>query len=196
MGLYQVGQFVSRSFLSSMYKVEVIGKENIPDEGGVILCCNHLSNLDPPFLGAYIKRPIHYMAKKELFEKPILKSLLPKIKAFPVRRGMSDKRALRTALNLVHNGEMIGLFPEGKRSTDGELGRGLAGAGFLALRTEATIIPCAIIGPYKPLKKIKLVYGQAIDFSQLRANKVSADEATSIIMEHIGELMENHKTTI
>lgn len=193
MGIYQFGQFACRSFLSSSYKVEIIGKENIPDEGGVILCCNHISNFDPPLLGGYIKRPIHYMAKQELFEKPLLKSLLPKLGAFPVRRGMSDKQALRTAMNLLKDGHMLGLFPEGTRSKDGVLQKGLSGAGFFALRTEATVIPCAIIGPYKRSQPLKLVYGKPIDFSQLREEKVSADVATEYIMKHIGLLMEEHR---
>lgn len=190
MGIYKFGQFLSRSFLTSTFRVRVIGKENIPSEGGVMLCCNHISNLDPPFLGAYIERPIHYMAKKELFHKPILKTILPKVGAFPVRRGMSDKRALRTAMNYVKDGQMIGIFPEGRRSVDGVLRKGLAGAGFLALRTEATIIPCAIIGPYTPFQPITLVYGKALDFSHMRATKTTADEATSYIMDHINHLIQ------
>ncbi len=192
MGIYQVGQFVCRCFLSSMYKIEVIGKENIPKEGGVLLCCNHLSNFDPPLLGAYIERQIHYMAKQELFEKPILTSLLPKLGAYPVRRGMSDKKALKTTIELLKEGRVIGLFPEGTRSKEGTLRKGLAGAGFFALRSEAAVIPCAIIGPYKRFKKVKLVYGEAINFSQLREERVSAEEATAYIMEHIRQLIEKH----
>lgn len=192
MDLYKIGKALVKSYFSSFYKVEVIGKEHIPKEGGVILCCNHISNLDPPLLGAYIDRRVHYMAKQELFETPILKPLLPKLGAFPVRRGMSDKRALRTAMNLIKEGNVIGLFPEGTRSKDGKLQKGLAGAGFIALRTEATVVPCAIIGPYKLFNKVKLVYGKAINFSQLREEKASADEATAYIMDRIRHLIETN----
>jgi 1-acyl-sn-glycerol-3-phosphate acyltransferase len=190
MGIYQFGQGVSRLFLSTSYKVEVIGKENIPNEGATILCCNHINNFDPPLLGAYIKRQLHYMAKQELFEMPILKGLLPKLGAFPVRRGMSDKQAIRTAMKLLKDGHMIGLFPEGTRSKDGKVGKGLSGAGFFALRTDATVIPCAIIGPYKSFKPLRLIYGQAIDFSELRERKASAEEATDLIMSEIKQLIE------
>ncbi|ARK30288.1 lysophospholipid acyltransferase family protein [Halalkalibacter krulwichiae] len=192
MGIYQFGQAVSRMVLSSSYKVEIIGEENIPKDGPVLLCCNHIHNFDPPLLGAYIKRPISYMAKQELFEQPILKQLLPRLGAFPVRRGMSDKQALRTALKLLKEGKMLGLFPEGTRSRDGQLGKGLSGAGFFALRTDAVVIPCAIIGPYKRFKSLKMVYGKPIDFSQLRSEKVSAEEATEVIMNQIKELLEEH----
>ncbi|MDV2683444.1 lysophospholipid acyltransferase family protein [Alkalihalophilus lindianensis] len=194
MGLYQLGQRISRLYLSSKYKVEIIGEENIPTDGGVLLCSNHISNLDPPLLGAYIKRPIHYMAKQELFEKPILKSLLPKLGAFPVRRGMSDKQALRKGIEYLKQGEMLGLFPEGTRSKDGKLGKGLAGAGFFALRTDAVVMPCAIVGPYEKGEPLKLIYGKPINFEEIRKEKPTADQATQLIMDEIGKLIEAHSS--
>ncbi|GAE34533.1 lysophospholipid acyltransferase family protein [Halalkalibacter akibai] len=194
MGIYQFGQLASRIVISSLYKVEIIGKENIPKDGGAILCCNHIHNFDPPLLGAYIEREVNYMAKQELFEQPILKQLLPKLGAFPVKRGMSDKQALRTALKLLKEGRMLGIFPEGTRSKNGELQKGLSGAGFFALRTDAIVIPCAIIGPYKRSKPLKLVYGSPIDFSKLKEEKVSAEVATEVIMEEIRLLIEKHTT--
>lgn len=192
MGLYEVGRIIVRSFFSFFFKVEVIGVDRIPKKGGVILCCNHISNFDPPLLGAFVKRRIHYMAKQELFKIPLFNSLIKTLGAFPVRRGMSDKRALKTAMNLLKEGHIVGLFPEGTRSRNGVLKKGLAGAGFIALRTDATVIPCAIIGPYKPFQKVKIVYGEAINFSQLRNEKASAEEATALIMEHIRKLIETH----
>ncbi|WP_100372681.1 lysophospholipid acyltransferase family protein [Bacillus sp. FJAT-45037] len=194
MGLYQIGQKISRMYLSTKFKVEIIGEENIPKEGGVLLCSNHISNFDPPLLGAYITRPIHYMAKQELFEKPVLKKLLPRLGAFPVKRGMGDKQALRKGINYLKDGQMLGLFPEGTRSRDGKLGKGLAGAGFFALRSDATVIPCAIIGTYKRGDTLKLVYGKPIHFEDHRTERVSADVATQVIMDEIGKLIEAHKT--
>ncbi|TSB46896.1 lysophospholipid acyltransferase family protein [Alkalicoccobacillus porphyridii] len=193
MGLYELGQFVCRTYLSTMYKVEIEGKENIPDEGGVLLCCNHISNLDPPFLGAYIKRPTRYMAKQELFEKPILKQLLPKLGAFPVKRGGADKQTLRKGISYLNDNEILGLFPEGTRSKDGKLGKGLAGAGFFALKTDAVVIPCAIIGEYKRGKPLKLVYGEPIDLSKEKENKVNSADVTLIIMTAIQNLLDQHK---
>ncbi|WP_026673023.1 lysophospholipid acyltransferase family protein [Alkalihalobacterium bogoriense] len=194
MKLYRFGQFVSRLYLSTFYKVRVIGKENIPESGPVLLCCNHISNLDPPFLGAYIKRNICYMAKQELFTVPVLKTILPILGAFPVRRGMSDKQAMRTAMTLLKEGNMIGLFPEGTRSKDGKLQKGLAGAGFFALRTEASVIPCAIVGPYKLFKPLTLVYGKPINMTPLKEEKVSVEETTATIMNEIRILLEQHQS--
>ncbi|WP_143521732.1 lysophospholipid acyltransferase family protein, partial [Pseudomonas sp. 2995-3] len=76
-----------------------------------------------------------FMAKAELFETPILKSIIPRLGAFPIRRGMSDRQALRTGLSLLKEGKMVGIFPEGTRSKTKELGKGLAGVGFFALRS-------------------------------------------------------------
>ncbi|MEN0643423.1 lysophospholipid acyltransferase family protein [Alkalicoccobacillus gibsonii] len=193
MGLYQFGQFVCRTYLSALYKIEIEGKENIPEQGGVLLCCNHISNFDPPFLGAYIKRPTRYMAKQELFEKPILKQLLPKLGAFPVKRGGADKQTLRKGMNYLNDQEILGLFPEGTRSKDGKLGKGLAGAGFFALKTDAVVIPCAIIGSYKRGKRLKLVYGKPLDLSIQRETKASSGEVTELIMSEIQALLNTHK---
>ncbi|WP_096200957.1 lysophospholipid acyltransferase family protein [Bacillus sp. FJAT-45350] len=193
MDTYVFGQTIFRTYLRSFYKPEVIGSDNIPKEGPVILCCNHISNLDPPFLGCFIERPINFMAKAELFDIPVLKGLLPKVGAFPVKRGMGDKQALRNGLAILKEDNMLGLFPEGTRSKDGELGKGLTGAGFFALRTNAVILPCAIIGPFKKFNKIKLVYGEPLDFTEYRELKKSADEATEYIMEGIRSLIEEHR---
>lgn len=156
--LYNIGKILCTGILKPLYRTKVIGAENIPSTGGVMICSNHIDNLDPPIVGISSPRPIHFMAKEELFQLPVLKKLLPTINAFPVKRGMSDKQALRTALQILKEGKVLGLFPEGTRSKTGELGKGLAGAGFFALRTEADVIPCAIIGPYKPFKQVTIVF--------------------------------------
>ncbi|WP_078391187.1 lysophospholipid acyltransferase family protein [Shouchella patagoniensis] len=192
MSLYQFGQFVCRCVLSTFYKVRIVGKENIPEKGGVLLCANHISNFDPPLLGAYIKRPVRYMAKKELFDKPVIGRLLNNLGAFPVKRGGGDKQSLRTALQILKSGDIVGLFPEGTRSKNGEIGEGLAGAGFFAAKSDAYVVPCAIIGPYKKRKPVTLIYGKPIDMSSYRENRVSAKEITNLIMNEIQELKDHH----
>ncbi|WP_456278524.1 lysophospholipid acyltransferase family protein [Bacillus sp. AK128] len=193
MNLYNLGKQLCSIILKPLYKIEVVGKENIPTKGGVLICSNHIDNLDPPVVGVASPRPIHFMAKEELFRLPILKSLLPTINAFPVRRGMSDKQALRTGLQLLKDGKVLGLFPEGTRSKTGELGKGLAGAGFFALRTEASVVPCAIIGPYKPFKSVRVVFGKPINMQEVKDRKASAEEATDLIMDTIGEILQKYK---
>ncbi|MET0961032.1 MAG: lysophospholipid acyltransferase family protein [Psychrobacillus psychrotolerans] len=194
MNLYSFAKTVVFSALKPLYRFEVIGTEHFPKDGGILLCSNHINALDPPVVGILAPRPVHFMAKAELFNIPLLKGILPGVNAFPVKRGLSDRDALRTAIKLLKSGEVVGLFPEGTRSKDGKLGKGFSGAGFFALRGEANVVPCAIIGPYKPFKKLKVVYGEPIDIAPYRERKASADEVTEKIMEKIAELLEVHQS--
>ena len=106
---------------------------------------------------------------------------------------MSDRQALRNALSILKSGNVVGLFPEGTRSEDGKLQKGLAGAGFFALKGDAFVVPCAIIGPYKPFKRLKVIYGKPIDMTEYRAARTSAEEVTAVIMDEIGKLIEANK---
>ncbi|KXG11061.1 1-acyl-sn-glycerol-3-phosphate acyltransferase [Anoxybacillus sp. P3H1B] len=193
LNFYSFAKGVVSGILKPLYRVEIIGTEHFPKEGGVLLCSNHISNLDPPIVGITAPRPIHFMAKEELFRVPILKSLLPSLQAFPVKRGMSDRQALRTGLDVLKQGNVLGIFPEGTRSRDGKLKKGLSGVGFFALRTDAQVVPCAIIGPYRPLKRLKVVYGLPIPMDELRERKASPEEATDYIMNHIQALLDEHR---
>ncbi|GIN59459.1 1-acyl-sn-glycerol-3-phosphate acyltransferase [Lederbergia ruris] len=192
MTFYNFARGVVKCIFKPLYRVEVIGLEHFPKDGGVLLCSNHISNLDPPTVGIAAPRPVHFMAKAELFQKSATKKLMNAINAFPVKRGMSDREALRNGLKLLKEDKVVGLFPEGTRSVTGELGKGLAGAGFFALRSNAHILPCAVIGPYKPFKKQKVVFGKPIDFTEIRKNKTSADVATEVIMSEIQKLINEH----
>ncbi|MDN4074582.1 lysophospholipid acyltransferase family protein [Fictibacillus terranigra] len=189
MNLYKFGKAVCSAFLKSMYRIEIQGIENVPAEGGILLCSNHINNFDPPLVGVAAPRDVHFMAKAELFSMPVLKTILPMINAFPVKRGMSDKQALRNGLGILKEGKVLGLFPEGTRSKTGELGQGLAGAGFFALKSEAAVVPCAIKGEYKRGKKITVSFGKPIDFTEMRVQKASAKDATNLIMLNIEKLL-------
>ncbi|MEK3853332.1 lysophospholipid acyltransferase family protein [Cytobacillus sp. FSL H8-0458] len=192
MNLYAFAKAAVYGVLKPIYRFEVIGKENIPSEGGVLLCSNHIDNLDPPVVGINAPRPVYFMAKEELFNVPVLGKIVPHLNAFPVKRGMSDREALRKGLAILKEGNVLGLFPEGTRSKTGQLGKGLAGAGFFALRSEAHVVPCAIIGPYKAFSKLKVVYGTPIDMKELRERKASAEETTERIMSEIRKLIEDY----
>ncbi|KZZ86434.1 MULTISPECIES: lysophospholipid acyltransferase family protein [Bacillaceae] len=193
MSLYQFGKNLVLVLFKPIYRMEVHGRENFPKSGSVLLCSNHIDNLDPPIVGACTPRMVHFMAKEELFTIPVLGKILLKVGAFPVKRGLSDREALRKGLKVLKDGEVLGLFPEGTRSKDGQLGKGLAGAGFFALRSDALIVPCAVVGPYKPFKKVRIYFGKPLDASEYRERKVTADEMTIVIMEQIRELLEKHR---
>ncbi|HEU5139839.1 MAG TPA: lysophospholipid acyltransferase family protein [Bacillales bacterium] len=189
MNLYKFGRAPAFLYYKLFHRIEVIGAENVPKEGGILLCSNHINNLDPPLLGAVCPRDVHFMAKAELFNVPILKTLLPRINAFPVKRGAGDRQALRAGLKVLENGNVMGVFPEGTRSKDGKVGKAFSGAGFFALRSSAHVVPCAILGSYRPFQKVTVVFGKPIDFSRLREQRTSAAEATEEIMDAIRPLI-------
>jgi len=192
--LYHFTRSLVRTVLNPIYRFDVKGLEHFPKSGGVLICSNHINALDPPVVGITAPRPVYFMAKEELFNMPIFKPLLPKLNAFPVKRGLSDREALRRAITLLKGGEVMGLFPEGTRSLNGELGKGFSGAGFFALRGEADVVPCAIIGPYKAFKRLKVVYGAPINMQPYRDRKASADEVTLVIMNEIQMLINENKS--
>ncbi|MFD1038703.1 lysophospholipid acyltransferase family protein [Virgibacillus byunsanensis] len=193
MSLYKIARTIVAIILFPLYRIQVYGKENIPDKGPVIICSNHISNLDPPVVGITSPRDIYFMAKGELFEKKFFGKLLLGIHAFPVKRGMRDRNALRKGLSILEEGNSLGLFPEGTRSKTGKIGKALAGAGFFALRSNAVIVPCAIIGPYKPGKKLIVKYGKPLDFEHYRVNKASPQEAADGIMSEINQIIDNYQ---
>lgn len=193
MTFYSFVRAVVYGVLKPLYRIEILGREHFPRDRGVLICTNHIDNLDPPVVGITAPRPVHFMAKSELFSVPVLGKIVSNLNAFPVKRGMSDREALRKALSILKEGKVLGLFPEGTRSKTGELGKGLSGAGFFALRSDAFVVPCAIIGPYKLFRKLTIVYGQPINMEHLRKQKASAEEATELIMNEIHKLILKHK---
>ncbi|WP_079479940.1 lysophospholipid acyltransferase family protein [Halobacillus salinus] len=193
MSLYKLGKWICTILFYPLYRINVIGKENIPKKGPVIICSNHISNLDPPIVGITSSRNIYFMAKEELFKNPVIGGILKRVHAFPIKRGMRDRNALRQGLGVLKDNHALGLFPEGTRQKSGEIGKGLAGAGFFALRSNAYIVPCAIIGPYEKWKPLKVVYGEPIDMTTYRQEKASAQVVTDRIMEEIRQLHKIHQ---
>ncbi|MCU9599780.1 lysophospholipid acyltransferase family protein [Pallidibacillus thermolactis] len=193
MNFYTVARGIVKLIMSCLYRIETKGLENIPKEGAVLLCANHIHNLDPPLVGITMKRPVVFMAKEELFKVPILGKIVRKVNAFPIKRGKADHEAIRTGLKTLREGKVLGIFPEGTRSKTGELGKGLSGVGFFALRADATVIPCAIIGPYKLFRKVKIIYGNPVNFNKLKDKNASIEEATELIMTHIREILIQYK---
>src|SRR5690606_27525178 len=129
-------------------RLEAKGLENIPESGPVILCANHISNFDPPVVGIPVNRKVHYMAKQELFNIPGFGWLIHKLGAFPVKRGGVSKESIRLSIQLLKDGNVLGIFPEGTRKNAGGMGK--KGAAMLAIKAQATVIPVGIVGSYAP----------------------------------------------
>jgi len=118
---YYVARAICWLLLKIFWRVEVKGIDNIPKNGGLILASNHVSYLDPIVLGISIKRKIYFIAKKEAFNNFFGSLLLHNLNAFPVDRGKTDILAFKKAINILKEGKILGIFPEGTRSSNGEL---------------------------------------------------------------------------
>jgi 1-acyl-sn-glycerol-3-phosphate acyltransferase len=158
-------------------RCRVHGKENIPLRGGVIMVANHVNLLDSPILGVSLKRRLYFMAKEELFDSRFTRWLVTQFGAFPVAKGKLDRRAGKTALDLLGEGEALFLYPEGKRSADGKLGTAYGGAAILSLRSGAPILPVGISGTSQLVGKWWWLRRPVID---IRIGKVFEIEAAAV----------------
>ncbi len=143
--VYWCVRVVLQPAIQIFFRLRRTGREHIP-EGKVILAANHRSFLDPFVIGTCLRRPIYFMAKKELFENRLIGWFLNCLGAFPVRRGESDEDSVATALALLERGQAVVIFPEGTRHRSGPLHPPKRGVGRLALESGAPVVPIAITG--------------------------------------------------
>lgn len=125
---------------------DVKGLENVPKTGACILVSNHMNIAEPPLISAHFPRRIVWMAKKELFDTPVLGLMYVLSGQIPVKRFSADMKALRLARRALQRGHVLGLFPEGTRSRNARLGRAEPGSALIALRSGVPIVPCAVWG--------------------------------------------------
>lgn len=135
------------------FRMKVEGRGHEPPAGPLIVAGNHASAIDPPLVGCVLRRRAAYMAKEELFSIPVLGAWLRSVGVFPVRRGTADRGAIRRSLEVLEEGDVLVMFPEGTRSEDGRLREAEPGAALIALRTGAPVLPVAVIGSHKILPK-------------------------------------------
>ena len=194
--VYLLAATISWPVVKVGFRLRARGTEHLP-EGGFVLAANHTSNFDPwPLaLPLFPRRQLRFMAKSELFN-PILKPILLGGGAFPVRRGEADLEAIRRAVALVRDGEIVVMFPEGTRRRKGlrkkHEARPHTGAARIALSAGAPLVPAAIKGTDRlsRLGPLRVVYGPPIPLDDLRRQEISpaAREATERLMAEIREL--------
>lgn len=188
--IYKICSALLRGIYKVLFRLEATGLENVPASGGVLLCSNHISLLDPPTIGILLKRKVHFMAKKELFDVIGFGWLITQLGAFPVKRGGVSKESIKNSLLLLREGHVMGIFPEGTRHKGDDGGEGKKGAATFALRSNAAVVPVAIIGNYKLFRKTRVVYGAPVDldaFKELKGAE-AVEKATEKIMSEISSL--------
>ncbi len=173
--LYTIVRLLAAACCRLLFRLEVRGAEHVPTVGRAMIVANHSSVLDPPVVAVAAPRPLHFLAKAELFSIPLFGRLIRAVNSRPVRRGGSDPRALREALRILKDGKVLLVFPEGTRGPEGVLREGRAGAGMLALLTGAPVIPAYIQGTGTALPrgrrlprpvKVRVSFGPPLSFGE------------------------------
>jgi 1-acyl-sn-glycerol-3-phosphate acyltransferase len=197
--LYHILIFIARTLILLFTRCKIEGKENIPRRGPFIVVSNHLSASDPVLLGVKLGRKTVYMAKEELFRHRFTGYIIRRFGAFPVYRGRSNRDALREASRILQQGNVLGMFPEGKRSLEDSLQPALYGSALIAFHNRVPILPVGIAGSEvmwgfgwiwrRP--KVRIVIGRPFDLpeTEITLTRVMLAENTEIIMQRIADLL-------
>ena len=193
MTLYDFAKSVVGAVGRTLFFLRVRGAETVPPDGGLIVAANHISNFDPPLLGAAMPRPISYMAKKELFAIPGLGPLIGNLGAFSVDRQAGGTAALRAALRMIKEGRAVGVFPEGGRNVEGDK-EIKSGAAFLASASGAPVVPAAIVGTrdLRPFRRVTVAFGEPIVVPR-QARGDELEKWSALIMQRIRALEESNR---
>ncbi len=200
---YLIAKLFVALFLKIVFQLKVYGRGNVPKKGAFILASNHLSYLDPPALGVASPRVLHFMARHDLFNNWAFGALIRASNAFPVRRGGIDPGAFKEAIERLKNGQVLLIFPEGRRSETGELGTPQSGIGFLSITADVPILPAYIKGTrealpkgalFIKLKSISVYFGKIIEPKKLTLpndKRQACEELANYVMDEIKRLKDS-----
>jgi len=190
--VYEAVRIVLTPYLLIVHRARAIGIQHIPEAGPVIVAPNHFSFLDHFFVAVYLRRKVHFMAKSQLFKRP-MQFIYRHGGVFPVRRGYADEEAFKTAHILLGRGDLVLMYPEGGRSRSGELGTPKRGLGRLALESGAPVVPTAIVGTQKArnwkrlsFPKVTVLYGEPVRFEKIEnPTREQQIEAAQLVFDRV-----------
>ena len=200
MSLYGTAQRLVRFLWPLIGRLDVTGKEHIPEDGPFLLIANHQSYLDPILIQAVVPRPMYTMAKSTEFSNPLIGGLLKRLKSFPVRRFEIDPQAVRIVLRHLEAGRGVGIYVEGERTWDGRLRSPRLGTLRLILRAGVPVVPCGISGAYdvwprwdRKIKRgtVRIRFGEPLRFPELHdrdAREAALPEAQDRLMTALSDL--------
>ena len=181
-------------FSKTFFKFEVIGPENIPSEGNLIIAANHKSNLDPIFVASAVdkKRKMTAIAKEELFKNKILAKILNKVEIIPINRQNPGLGTIKRILKYIKNDYALVMFPEGTRSKTDDFNNAKAGLSLFATKAKAEIVPCTIYSSYKLFKPAKIYFGKPISLEEYYKQKLTSEDHERISGEVMDIIKQNY----
>ena len=192
---YKIAVPFIKALANAQFRLKIVGSENIPKEKGrLILACNHISFADPAVLISCFPYSIHFIAKSELFENPVIAFFMSNLNAFPVRRGLSDRDAIKYACDILGKDKILGIFPEGRRVRSAVPEKAKRGVAFIARRTGADVLPvCLYLDPREEVlrPRITVRFGSVLKNDELFADGKSLGEVSDCIMDNIEKLWES-----
>ncbi|MEF9990603.1 MAG: lysophospholipid acyltransferase family protein [Romboutsia sp.] len=193
MNFYNFAIKVLRGFSSVFFKYKVIGEENIPNEGNIVIAANHKSNLDPVFIAAAIhNREVAAIAKKELFVKKPLAVILKKLNVIPIDRDKPDISTIKNILKAIKDGYVLGIFPEGTRIKGPGFGEAQAGLSVFAIKGKAMVVPISIISNYKIFNRVTIYIDKPISFEQYYKEKLTTEDHKRLSNDILEVIKENY----
>jgi 1-acyl-sn-glycerol-3-phosphate acyltransferase len=189
---YELVRLVLTPYLLFLYRARCIDSRWIPADGPAIIAPNHFSFLDHFFVAVYLRRKVHFMAKSQLFQRP-MQFIYTHGGVFPVRRGHADEEAFRTAHAVLARGDIVVMYAEAGRSRSGELGKPRHGIGRLALESGAAVVPTAIAGTERArnwkrmqFPKVTVQFGEPLCFEQVdEPTKEQAQAASELVFDRV-----------
>jgi 1-acyl-sn-glycerol-3-phosphate acyltransferase len=190
--VWAIGRLTIQQLVHISTPLRVYGTERVPRRGGAVFAFNHFSWLDPAAFGAASPRTVHFMAKSEIHRVPGLGQLIRAFGTFSVRRGESDREAVRLMRKIVSDGHALGLFVEGTRQWSGVPGQVLPGAAMAALQEDVPVVPAAIHGSqtWRPgnFAPVSIAWGEPMRFDGLPRNGRGYREASAEIQQELKRL--------
>ena len=170
-----------RGLYTILFGAKASGLEHFPKDMNCILLSNHIHAFDPATIAVFYRaNEIHFIAKEAIFKHKLLAKFFTKLHAFPVNRGETDMRAMRQAVQVLRDGHVLGIFPEGHRQRDQRVKAIETGVAVIALRSDVPVVPIYISGRYRPFGRLKLTVGPPIPLDDLRAERVDSQALEAV----------------
>jgi len=187
---YAFCQMLCWIFFAPLFRVRVLGRENIPAAGGALIASNHQSFFDPVLIGVGLRREVDYMARASLFRNAVFRRLIVSLNAFPIKREGVDVEAMREAIARIRRGRLVLVFPEGTRTRDGSLGVVRRGLSLISERAQAPIVPAVIQGAYQAWPRgarmirphrIGVAFGRPISVEE--QSRMTSEELAAVVAD-------------